>query len=152
LTQLIVLVSTRACYHRDAESTAGAPAGRPSELVKRCQLVIGIRRAYDVRVFSDDAERIDRLERQVQYLLRYMGVDPEIAAAGSAALPAGPPLDAASSPEIVALVQNGKPIQAIKAYRQITGAGLKESKDAIDGLRFELGLSRRRGGDVRRRG
>ena len=99
-----------------------------------------------------DAERIDRLERQVQYLLRYVGVDPEIAAADSAALQAGPPLDAAWSPEIIALVRNGKPIQAIKLYRQITGAGLKESKDAIDGLRFDLGLARRRGGDARRGG
>jgi hypothetical protein len=42
LTQLIVLRSTRTCYNRDAESTAGTPAGRPSELAKRCQLVIGI--------------------------------------------------------------------------------------------------------------
>jgi ribosomal protein L7/L12 len=103
-------------------------------------------------VFSDDAERIDRLERQVQYLLRYVGVDAEIAAAGSAALPAGPPFAAACSPEIVALVGKGKPIQAIKAYRQITGASLKESKDVIDSLRFDLGLTRRRGGGTRRRG
>lgn len=99
-----------------------------------------------------DAERIDRLERQVQYLLRYVGVDPEIAADESAALRAGPPFAAAFSPEIVALVGKGKPIQAIKLYRQITGASLKESKDAIDSLRFDLGLARRRGGDSRRRG
>ena len=90
-----------------------------------------------------DAERIDRLERQVQYLLRYVGVDPETAAADLGAFGAGPP-PAAASPEIVALVQGGKPIQAIKVYRQMTGAGLKEAKDAIDALRFELGLARRR--------
>lgn len=30
------------------------------------------------------------------------------------------------------LVAEGKPIQAIKAYRERTGAGLKEAKDAID--------------------
>lgn len=54
------------------------------------------------------------------------------------------PLPPAASPEIVALVRSGKPIQAIKAYRQMTGAGLKEAKDAIDGLRADLGLVRRR--------
>lgn len=30
------------------------------------------------------------------------------------------------------LVAKGKPIQAIKVYRERTGAGLKEAKDAID--------------------
>lgn len=30
------------------------------------------------------------------------------------------------------LVAEGKPIQAIKVYRERTGAGLKEAKDAID--------------------
>jgi large subunit ribosomal protein L7/L12 len=94
-------------------------------------------------VVPDDAERIDRLERQVRYLLRYAGVDPEIAAADYDPFGAGLP-SAAASPEIVALVQAGKPIQAIKMYRQMTGAGLKESKDIIDGLRIDLGLTRRR--------
>jgi ribosomal protein L7/L12 len=100
-------------------------------------------------VVPSDAERIDRLERQVQYLLRYAGLDPEIAAADYIAtndhpafVPGLPP--AAASPEIVALVRDGKPIQAIKMYRQMTGAGLKESKDVIDGLRVDLGLARRR--------
>jgi len=98
---------------------------------------------YDADVLPSDAERIERLERQVQYLLRYVGVDPDVAAADSAAFRAGP-LPPAASPEIVALVRSGKPIQAIKAYRQMTGAGLKEAKDAIDGLRADLGLVRRR--------
>ncbi len=98
---------------------------------------------YDAPVVPDDAERIDRLERQVRYLLRYVGVDAEIAAADDAAFGTGPP-PASASPEIVALVRAGKPIQAIKVYRQMTGAGLKESKDAIDCLRVDLGLARRR--------
>lgn len=99
------------------------------------------------------AERIDRLERQVRYLLQYIGVDPEIAATDDAAIAAGPPMAAAFGaasrmggppPEIVALVQAGKLIQAIKAYRQMTGADLKESKNVIDSLQIELGLARRR--------
>ena len=92
----------------------------------------------------DDAERIDRLERQVRYLLRCLGVDAEIAATDDAPFGAAPPPPPSASPEIVALVLAGKPIQAIKLYRQVTGAGLKESKDAIDRLRVDLGLTRRR--------
>lgn len=37
-------------------------------------------------------------------------------------------------PEIRALVEQGELIRAIKAYREETGAGLKEAKDAIDAL------------------
>ncbi|MET7988429.1 MULTISPECIES: ribosomal protein L7/L12 [unclassified Streptomyces] len=37
-------------------------------------------------------------------------------------------------PEVIALVRDGKKIQAIKAYRDATGAGLKEAKDAVDGM------------------
>lgn len=37
------------------------------------------------------------------------------------------------------LVAEGKPIQAIKAYRVHTGAGLKEAKDAIDQYRAGQG-------------
>jgi len=35
---------------------------------------------------------------------------------------------------VVALVQAGKKIQAIKAYRQATGAGLKDAKDAVENI------------------
>jgi large subunit ribosomal protein L7/L12 len=94
-------------------------------------------------VVPNEAERIDRLERQVRYLLRYLGVDPDLAAADDASFGPGP-LPAAASPEIVALLRAGKPIQAIKVYRQMTGADLKESKDVIDNLRVDLGLVRRR--------
>ena len=83
-------------------------------------------------ILQDDAERIGRLERQVQYLLRLLGVDPEIAAAGYTAT--GPGLAPSASPEIVALIQAGKPIWAIKAYRNMKGVSLKDAKDAIDGL------------------
>ena len=90
-----------------------------------------------------EAERLARLERQVRYLLRYVGVDPDLAAADDVSFGAGLQPSAAS-PEIVALLRAGKPIQAIKVYRQMTGAGLKESKDVIDSLRADLGLTRRR--------
>src|SRR3989304_1332236 len=36
--------------------------------------------------------------------------------------------------EVMELVQEGKKIEAIKRYRELTGLGLKESKDAIEML------------------
>lgn len=105
----------------------------------------------------DDAARLDRLERQVEFLLQHIGVDPDIAASDGAAFdgafPVGGPIGGPIggpfagpdlSPDIAALVAAGKPIEAIKLYRQMTGAGLKEAKDVIDGLRGDLGLTRRR--------
>lgn len=41
-----------------------------------------------------------------------------------------PPVDSV----IKALVAEGKKIEAIKRYREITGVGLKEAKDYIDSL------------------
>jgi len=37
------------------------------------------------------------------------------------------------------LVEQGRVIEAIKVYREHTGAGLKEAKDAIDGYRDSRG-------------
>jgi large subunit ribosomal protein L7/L12 len=38
-------------------------------------------------------------------------------------------------PEVRELARAGKPIQAIKLYRELTGVGLKEAKDIVDTLR-----------------
>jgi hypothetical protein len=61
--------------------------------------------------------RVARLERLVDRLLEASGVE----------LPRHPATD-----EIDALVAAGKKIEAIKVYRQATGAGLAEAKRAID--------------------
>jgi ribosomal protein L7/L12 len=44
------------------------------------------------------------------------------------------------SAEVDALLRDGKKIQAIKVYREATGAGLKEAKEAVE----KLGQTRRR--------
>ena len=51
-------------------------------------------------------------------------MDPDWALAQEDALP----------PEIYELIARGKLIEAIKIYRQVTGAGLKEAKDAVDAM------------------
>jgi ribosomal protein L7/L12 len=42
--------------------------------------------------------------------------------------------------ELVTLLGEGKKIEAIKRYRERTGTGLKESKDAVEGLGVRHGL------------
>ena len=67
--------------------------------------------------------RIRRLEAQVALLSEKLGVPLEEIGAGS-----GVPQ------EVVALAQSGNKIQAIKLYRELTGVGLAEAKDVVDGI------------------
>lgn len=51
----------------------------------------------------------------------------------------GPTHDAAiADSQLLALLQQKQLISAIKRYRELTGAGLKESKDAVDALQRSL--------------
>jgi ribosomal protein L7/L12 len=93
---------------------------------------------------NDDSERLARLEYKVDYLIAYLGLDPADIAAGR--MPSGGQLDVAPASELddAALgpvydaVRRGKKIQAIKLYRDITGAGLATAKDAVDQLARQL--------------
>jgi ribosomal protein L7/L12 len=103
----------------------------------------------------EDQLRLARLENQVGYLLRHLGISPEQAAGqavstfgspadvfGAPAVPGAPPVggpmmssgpgDPASYPEVVNAIQRGKVIEAIKIYRELTGLGLREAKQACD--------------------
>ena len=43
--------------------------------------------------------------------------------------------------QVLALMQGQKKIEAIKLYRQQTGVGLKEAKDAVEALAAKYGIS-----------
>ena len=45
---------------------------------------------------------------------------------------------AIADPELLALLQQKQLIGAIKRYRELTGVGLKESKDAVEALQRRL--------------
>lgn len=62
--------------------------------------------------------RAARLERKLDLVLEHLDLQEEV-----------PRRD-----EIVALVREGKKIQAVKTYREVTGAGLAEAKEAVDRL------------------
>ncbi|MGW1956036.1 ribosomal protein L7/L12 [Streptomyces sp. NPDC001920] len=61
-------------------------------------------------------KRVARVERKLDLIMDHLGLRDE-----------DPRMD-----EVVALAREGKKIPAIKAYREITGAGLKEAKDAVE--------------------
>lgn len=54
--------------------------------------------------------------------------------AGAAPAPGSRLPHAAEQEELRMLMRQGKKIQAIKQYREITGVGLKEAKDAVEAL------------------
>jgi ribosomal protein L7/L12 len=49
---------------------------------------------------------------------------------GPAAAPTAPDAD----PQVRALLQSGNKIEAIKRYRELTGVGLAEAKDAVEAI------------------
>jgi ribosomal protein L7/L12 len=67
--------------------------------------------------------RIRRLEAQVALLSEKLGVPFEEIGA-----------DSGIPQEVVDLAQSGNKIQAIKRYRELTGVGLAEAKDVVDGI------------------
>ena len=67
-------------------------------------------------------ERVAKLETQVAYLLRNLGLEH----------PEPPPRPASS--EVLELVRLGRHVDAIRLFRQETGAGLKDAKTFIESL------------------
>lgn len=77
--------------------------------------------------------RVDHLAREVRVLEDLVARLAHRAGVGSAELAElRGQTQPGITPEIRSLVAEGRHIPAIKAYREQTGAGLKEAKDAID--------------------
>jgi ribosomal protein L7/L12 len=73
--------------------------------------------------------RLALLEQQVRLLSHTAGVAcptfaSDVGTAGHGGVPA----------EVVSLARAGQAIAAIKLYRELTGAGLREAKDVVDSL------------------
>ena len=80
-----------------------------------------------------DSENIDELQRQVRrqgelidILYKRLGIG-QLDAAGMPSADGG-------YPEVIEAIRAGNLILAIKHYRARTGVGLKEAKDAVEGL------------------
>jgi ribosomal protein L7/L12 len=80
-----------------------------------------------------DEYRLARLEAQVAHLYEHLGLSPDGAFRGGA--------QTSTDAELLRLINDGRKIEAIKRYRELTGAGLGEAKDAVEQLerRYSLG-------------
>jgi large subunit ribosomal protein L7/L12 len=84
-----------------------------------------------------DSERIDALEHEVRRLTELVNVLARRTGLGQ--------LEAAAAgeggyPDVLAALDGGKLIEAIKLYRAHTNCGLKEAKDAVEALARARGI------------
>jgi ribosomal protein L7/L12 len=86
----------------------------------------------------DHGRRIRELERQVAELYKRIGqempVQTEPVFGGTFASDAPASTAAVEDPRLVELLHAGNKIGAIKLYRELTGVGLAEAKDAVEGI------------------
>lgn len=90
----------------------------PTLLITLVVVVLALAGAVQSKLDRTD-RRIARLNRKVDLILDHL----HIQEFGSAELHS-----------VGMLTQQGKRIEAIKLYRQITGTGLKEAKEAVDAM------------------
>ena len=67
--------------------------------------------------------RLEKLESQMTFLQRSLGITTNDAPGWKA------------SPEIIELIRRGEKIEAIKAFREQTGASLKDAKNFIESIK-----------------
>jgi ribosomal protein L7/L12 len=97
-----------------AELQALLAAGRKIEAIKRYREATGV----GLKEAKETVEAIQRNEP----------------------LPERKPVDSALENEVVSLLEGGRYIQAIKLYRERTGVGLKDAKDAVKALAAQRGI------------
>jgi ribosomal protein L7/L12 len=80
----------------------------------------------------DHGHRIAVLERKVSELYKRLGQAEPSGFADDSGFSTPASVTAAEDPRVLELLQAGNQIQAIKLYRELTGVGLAEAKDAVD--------------------
>lgn len=78
-------------------------------------------------------QRLARIEARLDQLFEHLDIAPEEAGGGDGWWGGGgESSDPIDDPEIQDLLAKGNQIQAVKRYRELSGQGLKEAKDAVD--------------------
>ena len=95
----------------------------------------------EARELLEVKQRLALIEARLQQLFEHLDVKPRESAGGGwwGGSGEGEAIDPVDDPEIQDLLARGNEMQAIKRYRELTGAGLKEAKDAIIRAGIELG-------------
>jgi ribosomal protein L7/L12 len=78
--------------------------------------------------YLDLRNRLIRLEGRMAFLYEHLGMT------------FVPEEQLTDDPRIVAALKKGNLLDAIKAYREITGAGMEEAKKAVEEMQGRLGL------------
>ena len=88
----------------------------------------------EARELLEIKQRLARIETRLEQLFEHLDLRPREAGAGGwwGGGGEGDVPDPAADPEIQDLLAKGNEIQAIKRYRELTGLGLKEAKEAIE--------------------
>lgn len=89
----------------------------------------------EARELLEIKQRLALVEARLQQLFEHLDIAPRESAAGGGwggAGEEGEPRDPLSDTEIQDLLVEGNEIQAIKRYRELTGLGLGEAKEAIE--------------------
>ncbi|HEX5955001.1 MAG TPA: ribosomal protein L7/L12 [Solirubrobacterales bacterium] len=82
----------------------------------------------------DHGRRIAELERKVSELYKRLGQAEPSGFGDDSGFSEPASVAASEDPRVIELLQSGNQIQAIKLYRELTGVGLAEAKDAVDQL------------------
>jgi ribosomal protein L7/L12 len=80
-------------------------------------------------------QRLALVESRLEQLFEHLDIEPRESAGGGWWGGSEQATDPVDDPEIQDLLAKGNEIQAIKRYRERTGLGLKEAKDAIERAR-----------------
>ncbi len=86
-----------------------------------------------------DSERIDELERQVRRLDEIVAILQRRAGLGQLET-AGMLAADGAYPDVIAAIDGGKLVEAIKLYRDHANVGLREAKNAVEALARTRGV------------
>jgi ribosomal protein L7/L12 len=90
----------------------------------------------ELRALLADGRKIEAIKRYREQTGAGLGAAKEAVEAieQGGSLPTFEPLDTSTETEIASLLATGQKIRAVKLYRERTGAGLKEAKDAVEAI------------------
>ncbi|HEX5323551.1 MAG TPA: ribosomal protein L7/L12 [Capsulimonadaceae bacterium] len=80
------------------------------------------------------ATRLTALEDEVRALRERLGIPQSLTYGQTTEFPATASIPPGPMAEIESEIRQGKKINAIKVYREQTGVGLKEAKDAVEAM------------------